>query len=93
MSEKTTTSSETYEFMQILTLGAEALLRGEVLMNSKSISGRTKHWIKTSIVNRLTAMNADLLQIVPEEDRRILKAHGTGPERCNAAGGNKRSGP
>lgn len=62
---------EAYELAKILASVTENLLRAEVLMK-ENIPGRTKDWIRRSIVNRLRAIERDILFILPESDRKIL---------------------
>ena len=66
-------SAETFELGKILALIQEALLRGEVLMNSKNIQGDGKQWVKSTIINRCNAMRNDLLAKLTQSDADILR--------------------
>ena len=66
-------SSETFELAKILSLIQEALLRGEVLMNSTQIQGEAKQWIKSTIVNRCNAMRNDMLVSLTQSDADIMR--------------------
>jgi len=64
---------EAAELTEILTLVHNATLHAEVLKQSKNVGGRTKHWINTSILNRLNAIKNDLFTLIPPSDVAILK--------------------
>lgn len=53
-------SEETFELAKIYSLCANANLRSQVITNSKSVMGQAKHFIKTSVTNRLNAIENDL---------------------------------
>lgn len=66
-------SAETYELGHIFTLITEALLRAEVLMNEKRVMPKARHWIKTSIVNRLEFIKRDIVSILDNEAAQEMK--------------------
>lgn len=67
-------SNETYELAHILTNTAESLLRAEVLMKSPGIGKGGKHFIKTSIINRLNGVKNDVLHKLGSEAAEVMKA-------------------
>lgn len=67
------THKAAYELAKIYSILRNTKVHAEVLMNEKEISGGTKHWIKTSIINRVNAIETDLIGILPPADYQIMK--------------------
>ena len=65
--------SDNFEFAHILARVSECLLRSEVLIKSPKMSGRTKDYIRRSLINRLKACKNDLITIVPADVANVLK--------------------
>jgi hypothetical protein len=69
----TTIPKSAYELAKIYALIRNAKLRAEVLMKETDISGKAKHFIRTSIINRASAMENDLIGLLPPADYQIMK--------------------
>ena len=60
-------SAETYELAKIYSGISHLKLRTEVLMRSKDVMAGARHYLKTSIFNRLNAITNDLKSMFPDD--------------------------
>lgn len=67
--------TQAFELAKIFSEVRNAETRASVLMREPGVTGQAKHWIKTSIVNRLTAILKDINYLFRNspEDLEIVK--------------------
>ncbi len=66
-------TTETFEFGVIQAMIAEIKLRVEVLKSSKNIGYGNKAWIERTFLNRLNAMERDMIMSLPAKEAQKMK--------------------